>query len=75
MEQYANYSNYGSLINNRNDRYKGGEVRILLSQRGEEKVLGELGCAKQSMRCSERSMKCEVSRLERMKLIEVFREV
>ena len=56
MEQYMNYSNYRSLINDRNDRYEGGEARILLSQRGEEKALGELGCT----RHSERSTKCEV---------------
>ena len=66
-----NYSNYRSLIDDRNNRYEGGKARILLSQRGKEKVLGELGCA----RHSERSMKCKVGRLERTKLIEVFREV
>ena len=48
VEQYANYSNYGSLIDDRNDRYEGCKARILLSQRGEEKALGELGCVKQS---------------------------
>ena len=71
-EQYANYSNYGNLIDNRNDRYKGGEVRILRNQRGEEKVQGELGCVKQSARCDKRSVKCEVSGLERMNLIKGF---
>ena len=45
-EQYMNYLNYGSLINDRNNRYEGGEARILLSQRGEEKALGKLGCMK-----------------------------
>ena len=63
------------MIDNRNNRYKGGEARILLSQRGKGKVLGELGCMKQIARCGERSMKREVSGLERMKLIEVFRKV
>ena len=43
MEQYVNYSNYGNLIDNRNDRYEGGEMEILLSQRGKEKLQGELG--------------------------------
>ena len=75
MEQYVNYSNYRSLIYDRNDRYKGGEARILLSQRGEERALGELGHVKRSTRCGKRSTKREVSRLERMKLIEVFRKV
>ena len=46
MEQYVNYSNYRSLIYNRYNRYKGGKARILLSQRGKERVLGELGWAK-----------------------------
>ena len=50
-------------------------MKILLSQRGKEKMQGELGCTKQSVRCGERSTKCEVSGLERAKLIEVFREV
>ena len=45
-EQYANYSNYGSLINDRNNRYEGGKARILLSQRGKGKVLHELGHVK-----------------------------
>ena len=75
VEQYANYSNYGSLINDRNDRYKGGGARILLSQRGDEKVLGELGCTKWSARRGKRSTKREVSGSERTKLIKVFRKV
>ena len=50
-------------------------MRILLSQRGKEKALGKLGCTKQSMRCGESGTKCEVSGLERTKLVEVFREV
>ena len=75
VEQYMNYSNYRSLIDDRNNRYKGGEMGILLSQKGKEKTQGELGYVKWSVRCSERSKKCEVSRSERTKLIEVFREV
>ena len=31
VEQYTNYSSYGNLIDDRNDRYEGSEVRILLS--------------------------------------------
>ena len=75
VEQYADYSNYRSIIDNRNNRYEGGEMKILLSQRGEEKMQGELGCMKRSVRCGERSTKHEVSESERMKLIEVFRKV
>ena len=30
-EQYANYSSYENLIDDRNDRYEGNEVRMLLS--------------------------------------------
>ena len=75
VEQYVNYSNYGNLIGDRNNRYEGSEVRILLSQRGKEKALGELGCMKRSGRCDERSAKHRVSRLERMKLIKVVRKV
>ena len=66
------YSNYRNLINNRNNRYERGETKILVSQRGEEKVQGEQGCAKQSARCGEKSAKREVSRSERMNLIEGF---
>ena len=44
MEQYANYSNYVSLVDNRNNRYKGGETEILLSQRGKEKALCKAKC-------------------------------
>ena len=75
VEQYADYSNYGSLIDDRNDRYERGEMKILLCQRGEEKTQGELGCMKQSVRCGERCTKHEVSGLERMKLIKAFRKV
>ena len=75
VEQYVNCSNYRSLIDDRNERYEGGKTRILLSQRGEEKALGKLGCVKWSARCGKRSMKHEVSRSERTKLIEVFRKV
>ena len=46
VEPYTNYSNYRNLIDDRNNRYKGGEVRILLRQRGKEIAQGELGCAK-----------------------------
>ena len=46
VEQYADYSNYRSIIDNRNNRYEGGKMKILLSQRGEEKMQGELGCMK-----------------------------
>ena len=72
VEQYVDYSNYGSLIDNRNDRYERGKTKILLSQRGEEKMQGELGCTKWSARCGERITKCEVSGSKRMKLIEGF---
>ena len=41
------YSNYRSLINDGNNKYKRGKMKILLSQRGEEKMQGTLGCAKQ----------------------------
>ena len=75
MEQYTNYSNYGNLIDDRSDRYKGSKARILLSQRGKEKAQDELGCVKQSARLDERSAKCRVSGLERTKLIEVVRKV
>ena len=51
-----NYSNYVSLVEDRDDRYKGGKMEILLSQRGKEKTQGELGCMKQSVGCSERSI-------------------
>ena len=70
-----NYSNYGNLIGDRKDRYEGSEVRKLLSQRGEEKAQGKLGCMKQSARCDKRSVKCGVSGHERTKLIEVVRKV
>ena len=35
---------------------------------------GKLHCMRQSAKCSKRSTKCEVSRLEKMKLDEIFRE-
>ena len=47
-------------------------MRILLRQSGEEKALGELGCAKQSARHGKRSTKHEVNRSERMKLYRGF---
>ena len=75
MEQYVNYSNYGNLIDDRSDRYKGSKARILLSQRGKEKAQDKLGCVKQNARLDERSAKCGVSGLERTKLIEVVRKV
>ena len=54
---------------------KGGKTRRLHRQ-GEERVQGKLHCMRQSAKCSERSTKCEVSRLEKMKLVEIFqREV
>ena len=46
-----------------------------LSQRGEEKTKGKLGCTKQSAKCSKWSTKYEVSGSERTRLIKVFREV
>ena len=70
MEQYANYSNYVSLVDNRNNRYKGGEMEILLSQRGEEKALCKAKCE-----AWQEEYECEVSGSKRMKLIKVFREV
>ena len=30
-EQYVNYSSYGNLIDDRNDRYEGSKARIPLS--------------------------------------------
>ena len=72
MEQCVNYLNYGSLIDNRNYRYEGGETKRLQSQRGEGRAQGELHCTKKSVKHGERSTKCEARRSERMRF---FREV
>ena len=42
VERCASYLNYRGLIDDRNNRYEGGKMKRLHSQRGKERAQGEL---------------------------------